>query len=250
MAKYGDFKFIDDKWCGEWECKSCNKMIKSCADKPYHLKRNLLKKNICKKCSVTGKNNPFYGKKHKNKTLKKISNSRKNKGCGVKNAMNNKVYREKSKLKIKEYWDSKNGLEQRRKQSERLKQYRKEGKIKSVTRSKQEKNIVKEIKKLGLKCNHSFRLESKIYDIFIPKYNLIIEFNGDYWHCNPKKYNEDYFHKVKNCKCKDLWEYDKLKLDLLKNNKYNFEVIWETDYKNNNNIIKEIINKWENKIRP
>jgi hypothetical protein len=44
---------------------------------------------------------------------------------------------------------------------------------------------------------------------------------------------------------KDMWEYDKNKLDLAKNNDYNIEVIWESDYKKNNNIIFEIISKYE-----
>ena len=40
----------------------------------------------CKKCRPrTGESNPFFGKKHSNKTKKQISKSRKGKGCGLTN---------------------------------------------------------------------------------------------------------------------------------------------------------------------
>lgn len=91
------------------------------------------------------------------------------------------------------------------------------------------------------------KIGTKIYDIFIPKYNLIIEYNGDYWHCNPNKYCSNYFNKKKNKIAKEIWEYDKNKIDLAKTNNYTCEIIWETDYKQNKNIIKNIITKYENK---
>ena len=58
----------------------------------------------------------------------------------------------------------------------------------------------------------------------------IIEFNGDYWHCNPKLYDENFYNKVKQLYAKDIWEYDKTKIDLC--NKYNIKTltIWESEY--------------------
>lgn len=58
----------------------------------------------------------------------------------------------------------------------------------------------------------------------------IIEFNGDYWHCNPKIYGENFYNKVKQLYAKDIWEYDKTKIDLC--NKYNIKTltIWESEY--------------------
>ena len=77
--------------------------------------------------------------------------------------------------------------------------------------------------------------------------NLIIEFNGDYWHCNPKKYDANFYNKKKGLYAKQIWEYDKNKLEILRTNGYNFEVIWESDLKNNNKIIKNIIAKYVTK---
>ena len=40
--------------------------------------------------------------------------------------------------------------------------------------------------------------DKKYYiDVFIPVKNIAIEYNGDYWHCNPEKYSSEYFHKKK-----------------------------------------------------
>lgn len=90
-----------------------------------------------------------------------------------------------------------------------------------------------------------FIIEGKSYDFLLPKYNLIIEYHGDYWHCNPKIYDKDYINKKKGMKASDIWEYDLSKVELCSNNGYNLEVIWESDYKQNPNIILEKINKYE-----
>jgi G:T-mismatch repair DNA endonuclease (very short patch repair protein) len=66
-----------------------------------------------------------------------------------------------------------------------------------------------------------------------------------HWHCNPNKYDFDYLNVKKNKTSKEIWDYDKNKLYLVKKNGYNCIVIWESDYKKNKNIITEIINNYE-----
>ena len=46
---------------------------------------------------------------------------------------------------------------------------------------------------------------------------------------------------------KEIWDYDKQKIDLIKSYGYNLEVIWESDLKHDNNKIIEIINKYDTK---
>lgn len=58
----------------------------------------------------------------------------------------------------------------------------------------------------------------------------IIEFNGDYWHCNPNIFNEDYVNKVKQKTAKEIWEYDKIKQNLAESYKNKYLVIWESEY--------------------
>jgi G:T-mismatch repair DNA endonuclease (very short patch repair protein) len=94
---------------------------------------------------------------------------------------------------------------------------------------------------------HNYIIESKIFDVYLPQYNLLIEYNGDYWHCNPNKYNTDYINNKKNMTAKEIWEYDKDKIYLAEKNGYYCEVIWESDYKQNKHIILEIIRKYDKK---
>lgn len=86
-------------------------------------------------------------------------------------------------------------------------------------------------------CNSDF------YYTYDFKYNnKIIEFNGDYWHCNPIKYDMDYFNMRKQMYAKDIWKYDKLKIQKAKKEGYDVLVVWENDYKKNKEkIIQECV---------
>jgi len=233
-------------------CPKCQSEIKTTSKDKIIACRNYYnaidKKTLCKKCSLegqVGEGNPFYGKTHSDKSKKEISKSRKGKSMGKNNPMSNPNYKEKARINLKKKWDNGEMEHVRQIMSDTLKNTRKSGKIKSVIRSKKEKEIIKEIRKLGYIVKHSHRVESKICDIFIPKLNLIIEYNGDYWHCNPDKYDETYFHQIKGKTAKELWEYDNSKIDLIKSNGYNLEVVWENDLKNDHTIIKQIIKKYD-----
>lgn len=90
-----------------------------------------------------------------------------------------------------------------------------------------------------------FILENKSYDFYIPKLNLIIEYNGDYWHCNPEKFDENYFNKRKRMFAKEVWDYDEHKLQLCKKYGYILEIVWESNFLQDKNIINNIIKKYE-----
>lgn len=71
----------------------------------------------------------------------------------------------------------------------------------------------------------------------------LIEFNGDYWHCNPNKYASDYFNKSLNMAAVKKWEIDKLKKETAKLYGYDVLVVWEAEYKNDpENTINKCIN--------
>jgi G:T-mismatch repair DNA endonuclease (very short patch repair protein) len=233
------------------KCPCCGKTIKTISKDKVVACRNHFTKvknnSICKPCSLKnqiGEGNPFYGKKHTNQSKVKISESRKRKAKGENNSMSKSEWKEKARQNLIKSWKSGKLEGTRKKMSEQLKKTRREGKLKSVCVSKKEKQIGKQISSLGYKVVGSFKIDTKICDIYIPQFNLIIEYNGDYWHCNPKKYTSDYYHKKKNKYAWEIWEYDKNKLELIKNNGYNLEVIWENDLKNDNKIIKHIIEKY------
>lgn len=87
-----------------------------------------------------------------------------------------------------------------------------------------------------------------IVDGYISEKNIVIEFYGDYWHANPKVYNEDKIIKYfkGNLISKEVWEHDdKRKNEIVNKLNCKFIVVWEKDYCENkesiiNNIIEEI----------
>lgn len=86
------------------------------------------------------------------------------------------------------------------------------------------------------------KLYKRAYAFDFTYKNKIIEFNGDYWHCNPSLYKEDYFNKRKQLTAKQIWEYDAIKCECAKKYGYNVLTIWESDYYNDkDNVIKTCI---------
>jgi hypothetical protein len=58
-----------------------------------------------------------------------------------------------------------------------------------------------------------------------------IEFNGDFWHSNPKIYNPQHIHKITKIKAIDQWNNDLIKENWLVNRGYKVLVIWESEYR-------------------
>jgi len=65
----------------------------------------------------------------------------------------------------------------------------------------------------------------------------LIEYNGDYWHCNPLLYEPDYFHDLLDMTAKEKWDNDSKKISFAKDKGYKVLVVWERDYKNNKDKI-------------
>ena len=60
--------------------------------------------------------------------------------------------------------------------------------------------------------------------------NVFIEFNGDYWHCNPKIYQPNFYNKVNKKTAYEIWSRDKRKLNLATKKGYKVITIWESDF--------------------
>ena len=83
-------------------------------------------------------------------------------------------------------------------------------------------------------------------DFFLPKYNLIIEIDGDYWHCNPKKFSANYYHSKIKLTAKEIWERDSKRNKNIKQLGYELIRIYESDlddYISKNKLIEEEIMK-------
>jgi len=69
------------------------------------------------------------------------------------------------------------------------------------------------------------------YDLVSTEQKFCIEFNGDYWHCNPRMYNSNYRHPHVGMNAKEIWDRDERKLRTLKEQGYNIKVVWESEYR-------------------
>jgi very-short-patch-repair endonuclease len=79
------------------------------------------------------------------------------------------------------------------------------------------------------------------YDFVIPSLKFCIEFNGDMFHARPTKYSENDTPNPfkKEITAKEIWEFDKIKNNVLISLGFDILIIWESDYLNNK---EDIIN--------
>ena len=96
--------------------------------------------------------------------------------------------------------------------------------------------------------NSEFKLDKYeggvwLYDFTDTINRKIIEFHGDMYHGNPKKYkSDDYPHPFrKNITAQEMWDKDKIKLDVAIEEGFEVLVIWDSEYRWGNK--QEITNK-------
>ena len=71
------------------------------------------------------------------------------------------------------------------------------------------------------------------YDFCNKTKKLIIEFHGDYWHCNPAKFSKDYFNPTTQRYAHDQWERDNRKKQVAEAEGYAVIIVWESDFNKN-----------------
>lgn len=103
--------------------------------------------------------------------------------------------------------------------------------------SKITENLDDERKKSVYWAEHNteyfFSTSEYIYyvDFYDKSTNTVIEFFGDYWHCNPKIYPPDFFHPTIKKTAKEIQLKDKNRIEQLKRDfNINIYIIWENDY--------------------
>lgn len=233
MIKYRVYQ-ENNKWFGFKLCPECKKELKYEAQESYLLLRNIrnseIKNTLCDVCCRTGERNPFFEKKHSENTKSQISKSRIGLACGENNAMANPEHRKSVSVAIKAKYDSGELDFLKKIQSDNAFKNQANGKLKNAPISAAEKEIKKLLEDYGYIVKSQFGIGSLKYDLFIKDKNLLIEYNGDYWHCNPNKYKSDYFHKKKQLLAKDIWKHDLIKKELAEKNGYKLFIIWEYDY--------------------
>jgi hypothetical protein len=86
------------------------------------------------------------------------------------------------------------------------------------------------------------------YDIADTKSMKIIEFNGDYWHCNPLQYSSDYVVKQNGLSAKQIWKNDYLKIKAATDRGFSVKLVWWSDFeKQPDQVIEESVRWWNTK---
>ena len=85
------------------------------------------------------------------------------------------------------------------------------------------------------------------YDTCDIEKNIIIEYNGDMWHANPKKYKSDDIIPIVNKKAKDIWNYDFEKISTALSRNFRILKVWESDFINDPEKEIEKVIEWINK---
>lgn len=75
-----------------------------------------------------------------------------------------------------------------------------------------------------------FRIGKYVVDGYDPIKNTIYEFNGDFWHGNPKIYNSDNINNISGKSFGYLYDKTLIKENYLKSLGYNIISIWESDF--------------------
>ncbi len=79
-------------------------------------------------------------------------------------------------------------------------------------------------------CNYRKIIYPLELDIFLPEYNIGVEFQGDYWHMNPNIYEAQDFNKRTHRTAQQQWNRDQTKLEKCKDKGITLIIIWESDW--------------------
>lgn len=93
--------------------------------------------------------------------------------------------------------------------------------------SKLEKSVAKIGKNFGFKS--SIVIGRYIADMLHLQKKIIVEVNGDLWHCNPKFWKADDIHPNKKVSAQVIWDRDAKRKEYLESLGYSIFVLWEYD---------------------
>ena len=148
-------------------------------------------------------------------------------------------YGDEHKIKLKKVFKDKYGVENpmqvpefKQKAMEKLKSPQYESKL--------EIRVQHALVDLGYNFTKHIYLEGNNYDLLVNN-KIIIEIQGDYWHCNPKVYNKDFVTKSGQ-NAKTIWSIDTMKREKALANGFMFVEIWESEMIDlNDEELKELI---------
>jgi hypothetical protein len=108
---------------------------------------------------------------------------------------------------------------------------------KPIFKSKGHIEIMGILSEFGFNIEDEYVVCGKPFDVYIKNTNTLIEFNGTFWHRDPRFYTEE------EGKC--FWDKDKLKIDNAIKCGYTVKTIWQHDWENcddKKKLIGDILN--------
>ncbi len=84
------------------------------------------------------------------------------------------------------------------------------------------------------------------YDMGLVSKKKLIEFNGTFWHCDPRIYEEDYINSVNKKTAGFIWNRDSEKIKAASDQGYDVYVVWESDYRKDPEAIICALERWLN----
>lgn len=171
------------------------------------------------------------GYKHSTETKQKISNS--NKGRSLSDLHKQKLRKTRIRRGVPHNNYTKKIL------SEKCKLQWACGIHKPIYKSKGHVEIMNILKELGYSIKDEYIVFGKPYDVFIPSKNILIEYNGTYWHRDTRFYDN-------TSDSRKIWARDAEKIDKAVSSGYVVKTIWQYDWekcKNKVDFLRRIINE-------
>lgn len=176
--------------------------------------------------NAVGQSNPMAGKRHSLTSRQKISSERKRKFATGELTISSEVWSGAAK----KVWE-------RVGHKERMSKIRKDWITKNgFTTSSNLEELFRELaNKKNVPLFHQYPLEGKFFDFWVQGTNILVELDGDFYHCNP---NSPYSTPRYDIQKKNI-ENDRLKTMIAEKNGYLLLRFWETDINNNPELVIE-----------
>lgn len=178
---------------------------------------------VCYKCTNSGKDNPFFGKKHSNSHRKHLSNAQSQCSYRYKSVGHNPPKIRLICKTCKTPFDVTNCQKDKRKYCCYKCALEDSFGFKDGHKTSPEIKVETILSDLGEPYQYGYVVDGKIYDFYLPEKRLLLEIDGVYWHAKGLDFEEmDETQRA-------VWANDLKKVDIAQCHGYNMSRIWEDE---------------------
>lgn len=177
----------------------------------------------CRKCKWVGKQNPFADKQHSGEARAKMHAAAQRRDKATYKAPGNPDNLARGRA---HYWAT---ISDEAK-FKHLASFIAAGQLynKKSAKTQIETTVANMLQACGVAYRQNVQLGRYNVD-FIVAERVIVECYGDYWHCNPRYFASDMYHRSLHMTAQQRWDKDARRQALLEGRGYQFLVFWETD---------------------